>query len=580
MRGPATLETVRRAVRGVVERTPELRGDAALRRRIAESMVRVCATAAGLMEEEDRLTDQIARRARASSSAAPPSASAADHPSAADPSAARSSAARSCAVDPSAVDPSVVDPSAAHPSAGDSSVDDSPGSADAAASSGAPAVAAGMAAAASGRPIHASAGTSAGAGGGRTAGGGTRARGGTMAAGLAAGDIHRRTAVSSAAGVLRSTRDAIDFPGFVTSLISGVFQAMTTSTIQQLQAYADLLGAVGMSTSQFASTSITTGRAMDWAAQRFPVFRVVVADGQPPRLVLNDGADLPDEGELRGALDATEEEVSTIDDGELEETLIPLVKRKLARERQAMLSTMLLMGMNRIVVDDGRIRASMELQVDARSTAEQTSAERFDSRVTTGGSASFGAGMWGASANMQATVGYVRSDDQFSREDLALRAGLRSSVDIGFHTEPIALNRMAGERQVQQIRSQSMNPAAEQPIASLLTPDERRTQAPRFDAIPQLTPTPAPDPNSEEARNLRRRQNFTVSDGNAGANSGTSNAGANPGASNPGASNSGANPGASNAGANPGASNPGASNPGANPSPPAGDGGHGEPPHA
>jgi len=455
----ATLDTVRRAVRGVVESTPELRGDAALRRRIAESMVRVCAAAAELMEAEDRLTGQISRRARSAS----PSPSSASPESSDVPAPAAVAAGMAASPSPS--------PSAS-PSPSTSPRPKSP-------------------------------------------------RRAPMASGQAAGDIHRRTAVNSAAGVLRATRDAIDFPGFVTSLISGVFQAMTTSTIQQLQAYADLLGAVGMSTSQFASSSITDGRAMDWVAQRFPAFRVVVAEGQPPHLALNENADMPDADELKSALEATDDEVGTVDDGELEETLLPLVKRKLARERQAMLSTMLLMGMNRIVVTDGRIRASMELQVDARSTAEQTQAERFDTRVTTGGSASFGMGMWGASANMQATVGYVRSDDQFTREDISVRAGLRSTVDVGFRTEPIAMNRMASHQTVQHVQAQSMNPETEQQLATLLSPDERRTQRPAQPEIPALAPQAAPDPNSEEARNLRRRQDNTVTDAPATQTGGT-----------------------------------------------------------
>jgi hypothetical protein len=482
MHAPATLETVRRAVRGVVERTPELRADAALRRRIAENMVRVCATAAGLMEEEDRLTGQIAQRVQTSAS-----------PGSASPEASSASPSASSPADGSA-SPGTASRATEVAATTTESLPNG-GRLQRRATEGPAAVAAGMGIMPAGR---------------------SAARR-TMAAGQAAGDIHRRTAVNSAAGVLRATREAIDFPGFVTSLISGVFQAMTTSTIQQLQAYADLLGAVGMSTSQFASSSITTGRAMDWVAQRFPAFRVVVAEGEAPRLELNDDAEMPEAGELKGALDATDEEVSTIDDSELEETLIPLVKRKLARERQAMLSTMLLMGMNRIVVDDGRIRASMELQVDARSTAEQTTAERADSRVTTGGSASFGMGMWGASANMQATVGYVRSDEQFSREDISLRAGLRSSVDIGFHTEPIALDRMATPRQRQHIQGQAMVPETEQALRNQLTPDERRTTRPTFDPVPQLQPQAAPAPNSEEARNLRRRQDHTVTDGAAPA---------------------------------------------------------------
>jgi hypothetical protein len=444
MHTAGTLETVRRAVRRVVEDTPELRRDVLLRRRIAESMVRVCAAAAGLMEEEERLTDQISRRTGDRGQGT-----------------------------------------------GDSGMESrpSPGSSEFAESAEAPgAVAAGMSvspdsAGAARRP---------------------------MASGQAAGDIHRRTAVNSAAGVLKATKDAIDFPGFVTSLITGVFQAMTTSTIQQLQAYADLLGAVGMSSSQFAATGITDGRAMDWVAQRFPGFRVVIEDGQPPRLELNDDADMPDEDELKAALEASDDEVSTVDEDELGETLLPLVKRKLARDRQAMLSTMLLMGMNRIVVDDGRIRASMELQVDARSTAEQNTAERFDTRVTTGGSGSFGMGMWGASANIQATVGYVKNDDQFTREDIALRAGLRSSVDIGFHTEPIALDRMTGKKQIKKISDRSMNPETEHKLQDLLAKDERVIKPSRLPDVPVLESRPPPDPGSDEARKLREKKDFLV----------------------------------------------------------------------
>ena len=392
-----TLDVVRRAVRCVVEQTPELRDRPELRQRLAANMVGVSQAAAELLEAEQQFDQQIAKRKKPALSQA-----------------------------------------------------------------------------------------------------------------QAAGDIHRRTAVNSAAGVLQATRQAIDFPGFVTSLISGVFQAMTTSTIQQLEAYANLLTAINTSTSAFAAGNITPGRAATWAASQFAQFQIT---GDPPQLALKDDAEMPTAQELRSALEASAEEVSEIAEDNLEETLLPLVSRKLARERQSMLATMVLMGMNRIVVDDGRIHASMELQVDARSTAEQTQADRFDSRFSTSASGSFGTGMWGASASMSASVGYVRSDEQFTREDIALRAGLRSSVDIGFHTEPIQLDRMARSGTVSRVRERALVPeaeraAAEAPRASLLTPDERRTARPTFEAIPNL-PT-APDPNSQEQRDLRARRDFSA----------------------------------------------------------------------
>jgi hypothetical protein len=128
--------------------------------------------------------------------------------------------------------------------------------------------------------------------------------------------------------------------------------------------------------------------------------------------------------------------------------------------------------------------------------------------VTTSGSGSFGMGIWGASASLSATVGYVKSDEQYSREDIAVRAGLRSSVDVAFHTEPISLERMASKKTIQSMQSGAMNPDTEKSLAekSLLTTDERKTKKPAFAAPPP--PPTAPDPGSDEQRKLREKKDF------------------------------------------------------------------------
>jgi hypothetical protein len=301
-----------------------------------------------------------------------------------------------------------------------------------------------------------------------------------VAQGLAAGDIHQQTAVRSAAGVLRGTRDAIDFPGFVTSLITGVFQSIQTSNIQQLQAFADLLEAVGSTTDDFAVTQITDSRAAQWAANRWNVFAVEV-DGDEPRLVLRPGAEMPSREEIARVLLTEGDSSTSVDEDDLNGTLLVMVKRKLARDRQSMLSTMVLMGLQRVVVDDGHLHASMRLQVDARSTAEQTSAEQFDTRVETEASGQFGMGAWGASARMSASVGYVKSDEQYSREDIAVQAGLRSSVDLRFRTLPLDIGRMADARTLEGVRAGSMVPEVERDLAAgspLEANPERRTSAP------------------------------------------------------------------------------------------------------
>ena len=134
--------------------------------------------------------------------------------------------------------------------------------------------------------------------------------------------------------------------------------------------------------------------------------------------------------------------------------------------------------------------------------------------IATSGSASFGTGMWGASASMSATVGYVKSDKQFTREDIALRAGLRSKVDIGFHTEPVRLDRMAPKRTIDRITERSKVPDVETNLlagtpgsGSLLGKDVRSTEDPSFDDIPKL-PDKVTDPGSDEQRKLREKKDF------------------------------------------------------------------------
>ncbi len=354
-RSDETLATVRRAVRSVIESTPELRNHPELERRLASRMVGISLAAADLIAEEKRLSDDIASRAEPSPE--------------------------------------------------------------------------------------------------------------PMAVAQAAGDIHRRTAVDSAADVLTATRDAIDFPNFVTSLITGVFQAIQNTSIQQLEAFGDLLDAVDTTTDDFATTQITDARATQWAMERFGVFTIEEYDDEKT-LTLKEDAQMPDSATLERALGATASEARTVVDGDLETTLLPLVKRKLARERQSMLATMVLMGLQRVVVDDGHIHASMRLQVDARSAAEQAKAEQFDTRVETEASGSFGVGAWGASARMAASVGYVKSDEQFTSEDIAVSAGLRSSVDLRFRTLPLDVTRMAGGRKLDSLVGKSMVPDRERELGA------------------------------------------------------------------------------------------------------------------
>jgi hypothetical protein len=46
---------------------------------------------------------------------------------------------------------------------------------------------------------------------------------------------------------------------------------------------------------------------------------------------------------------------------------VPFARRTLARQRQQMLSTMVMLGMQRIVIESGRLNAAMRFHIDTRS---------------------------------------------------------------------------------------------------------------------------------------------------------------------------------------------------------------------
>src|SRR6185436_16026168 len=55
-------------------------------------------------------------------------------------------------------------------------------------------------------------------------------------------------------------------------------------------------------------------------------------------------------------------------------------------------------------------------------------------------------GMWGASAHVNTGFSSVQSDHELNKEEIATRAGLRSSVDLAFRTEQIPLDKFANEK--------------------------------------------------------------------------------------------------------------------------------------
>lgn len=337
------------------------------------------------------------------------------------------------------------------------------------------------------------------------------------------------------AGVTRNVLNAVSFPRFVTDLINGVFKAMLDANAQQMNQYVQLLNAVSASAEGFERTQFGLVQVRQWVADHFP--ESVEYDAPDPedlpkpgekvdpddleefnniQLRLRSGASMPGEAEIRATLGVPPEESI---DASNPEKLVPFARRYLARQRQQQLATMVMMGMQRIVIDSGRINASMRFHIDTRSAANEDKGSEFGmkNRVKAGGS--FGVGPWGASAEVENTISYVSTEKTQRSEEINTDLELNSSVELNFHTDYLPLNQMAAQAQADRIRNSTLNPSAPIPDPSVArnarlqmqqqSEQQRRagidkavadaTKPPASSPAPAPAPVPAPAPASTPA---------------------------------------------------------------------------------
>lgn len=284
--------------------------------------------------------------------------------------------------------------------------------------------------------------------------------------------------------VTRDTLQAISFPRFVTDLLNGVFRAMNDSSQAQMQQYLQLLNAVSSTAAGFEQTQTSETQVRAWLVDHFPDnFEMDLPeppepgepppdpqDVEPPRLRVRAGASMPPEDALRAALGVAPEQDFSASSPE---ALVPLARRQLARQRQQMLATMVQMGMQRIIIDEGKINAAMRFHIDTRSASSQDrgSQSSIQNRIRAGGS--FGVGAWGVSADVENTISYVSTERQQTTEEMNTSADLNSSVELHFHTDAVPLNRLAAQAQADRVRSASLNPDREADIAAGRAVNER-----------------------------------------------------------------------------------------------------------
>ena len=286
------------------------------------------------------------------------------------------------------------------------------------------------------------------------------------------------TPTGRAGEVARATLNAIDFVSFVSSLVEGTFRAIVDASIQQMEAYAELLKNVAKTVDQFMNDNISDGQVKDYLADEHPdVFTRDSSNGAPVLKVNRNGsapAQLPSFLQDLGF-----QAPQDIDDGSVDDVVVPAAKRSLAEQRQQTLATMVLMGINRVVVDDGEILAKLMFHIDAT----ETTALKFDQTKTTVGNMA----STGGRSQFTAQGVMVNTTSLNAQSDLNVRADLTGQVSVKFRSETFPLERFADSAAIQLINQNAKVPPPKPAAAATATPAAPAAPAAGAPAAPAVT---------------------------------------------------------------------------------------------
>lgn len=277
--------------------------------------------------------------------------------------------------------------------------------------------------------------------------------------------------------------DELDFPAFVSSLVHGTFDAIVDSSIRQMEAYADLISAVSKPLDEFTQENVTLNQARDWMVEQYPIDVGLVEENGGFSIAPTATGD-DDFTEAPSWLADYGHENEPLSQEFLEETILPIAREKIAQQRLSSLATMVLMGMQRVIVKDGTIAARLRFRAAAADHAAIEYATNNDPAT--------GDTEWGRRGTRQPAVTKVSTVGVNVQSDSELKAELFGDVKINFSSETIPLERFIDEAQrtLLERHSRQLQPSniSTPPVGSapIQTPVEQVAQ---ITTPPQQTPS-------------------------------------------------------------------------------------------
>jgi hypothetical protein len=249
---------------------------------------------------------------------------------------------------------------------------------------------------------------------------------------------YKNDRIDGAGQIAKSFMDGVDFPKFVRDLLKGVFDANMEVTIKQMDEYIKLMKAATADVSKFV-------KQVDDAAS----FGYLVENG-------NDdfGFGEDDEGnstllDKDGNVVATSGKMADVGDNELKAKIMD-AKIKMAQEQRAILRETILMGVTRLVVERGTVKAAVVFDIKAsekielKDKAAKKDASSSSTSMTGGGGfigKIFGGPEGGYTKSEQHSTISISSGQATNSTDL--KAQITGSVEIIFKSDYFKLDNFA-----------------------------------------------------------------------------------------------------------------------------------------
>ncbi len=294
-----------------------------------------------------------------------------------------------------------------------------------------------------------------------------------LATGFAAGDLideerhinKRIGGVNQDAGSIMSNFvNKVDFPGFVRDLLTGVFDANLDANERQMEAYKALLKEATQTLSSFVN-KIDDSEVLPQLVQDNPSYRLGFPARRGSRLRGDQTSGKPT------LIDQDGKEVD-LNDTDIKSKILE-TKMAMAKEQRTLLRETLLMGVSRLVIEKGTIKANVKFRIDAsENTINQDQADETHDTISTEheGHAKWGwRGVRASYKNTTKNTSQISIATSETNTSTDLSAEMGGSVEIQFKSDYFKLDNFTqvfdlGKGQVPQggaAQSQQSLPAAE-----------------------------------------------------------------------------------------------------------------------